>query len=66
MELGFHLLRRAGYDEPFIAETARIMEYARAYELYRPDLELPPTAGQPARLHRQARAFSHGHDRPHA
>ena len=25
MELGFHLLRRAGYDEVFIAEVARVM-----------------------------------------
>jgi transcriptional regulator GlxA family with amidase domain len=24
MEMGFHLLRRAGYDEPFIAEVARV------------------------------------------
>ena len=27
MEIGFHLLRRAGYDEPFISEVARVMEY---------------------------------------
>lgn len=39
MELGFHLLRRAGYDEAFIADTARVMEYHKAYELYRSDLE---------------------------
>jgi transcriptional regulator GlxA family with amidase domain len=37
MELGFHLLRRAGYDEHFISEVARVMEYHRAYELYRDD-----------------------------
>jgi transcriptional regulator GlxA family with amidase domain len=37
MELGFHLLRRAGYDEPFIADVARVMEYSAAYELYRDD-----------------------------
>jgi transcriptional regulator GlxA family with amidase domain len=37
MELGFHLLRRAGYDEPFVADIARIMEYSAAYELYRDD-----------------------------
>lgn len=42
MELGFHLLRRAGYDEAFIAEVARVMEYTRAYEAYRDDLEVPP------------------------
>jgi transcriptional regulator GlxA family with amidase domain len=30
MEVGFHLLRRAGYGEDFITEVARIMEYAAA------------------------------------
>ena len=39
MELGFHLLRRAGYDEAFVSEVARVMEYGAAYELYRDDLE---------------------------
>jgi hypothetical protein len=39
MEMGFHLLRRAGYSEPFIAEVARVMEYQKAYELYRDDVE---------------------------
>jgi transcriptional regulator GlxA family with amidase domain len=39
MEMGFHLLRRAGYDEAFIADVARVMEYSRAYDLYRDDLE---------------------------
>ena len=38
-ELGFHLLRRAGYDEPFISDVARIMEYSAAYEVYRNDLQ---------------------------
>jgi transcriptional regulator GlxA family with amidase domain len=37
MELGFHLLRRAGYDEAFISEVARVMEYSKAYDLYRDD-----------------------------
>jgi hypothetical protein len=32
MEVGFHLLRRAGYGEEFIAEVARVMEYRRAYD----------------------------------
>jgi transcriptional regulator GlxA family with amidase domain len=40
MEIGFHLLRRAGYDESFITDVARVMEYQRAYELYRDDLEM--------------------------
>jgi len=39
MEMGFHLLRRAGYDEELISEVARVMEYSKAYELYREDLE---------------------------
>jgi hypothetical protein len=47
MEMGFHLLRRAGYDEAFITEVARVMEYSAAYELYRRDLEVHG-AGVPA------------------
>ena len=39
MEMGFYLLRRAGYDDEFITEVARVMEYAAAYDLYRDDLE---------------------------
>jgi transcriptional regulator GlxA family with amidase domain len=39
-ELGFHLLRRAGFEEEFVAEVARVMEYASAYKLYRDDLEV--------------------------
>jgi transcriptional regulator GlxA family with amidase domain len=39
MELGFHLLRRAGYDETFVADVARVMEYSAAYDVYRDDVE---------------------------
>ena len=39
MEMGFYLLRRAGYDETFISEVARVMEYTLAYETYRDDIE---------------------------
>ena len=39
MEMGFHLLRRAGYDEAFISEVARVMEYSKAYDAYREDVE---------------------------
>ncbi|PTD96875.1 DJ-1/PfpI family protein [Pseudothauera lacus] len=39
MELGFHLLRRAGYDATFIHEVARVMEYQRAYAQYEHDIE---------------------------
>lgn len=39
MEIGFYLLRRAGYDDAFLAEVARVMEYTRAWELYRGDVE---------------------------
>jgi hypothetical protein len=39
MEMGFHLLRRAGYAEDWIADIARTMEYKAAYDLYRRDVE---------------------------
>ena len=39
MEMGFHLLRRAGYGDEFIADVARVMEYSAAYDVYRDDLE---------------------------
>ncbi|GMV58018.1 MAG: putative transcription regulator, AraC family protein [Betaproteobacteria bacterium] len=39
MELGFHLLRRAGYEEGLVHEVARVMEYQRAYETYRHDID---------------------------
>jgi transcriptional regulator GlxA family with amidase domain len=39
MEMGFHLLRRAGYSEEFLGEVARVMEYQKAYEIYRKDVE---------------------------
>lgn len=42
MELGFHLLRRAGYDEGFIREVARCMEYTAAYDTYAHDIEYAP------------------------
>ena len=40
MEMGFHLLRRAGWDEAVIAEVARVMEYSAAYDVYRDDREI--------------------------
>jgi transcriptional regulator GlxA family with amidase domain len=39
MEMGFHLLRRAGYSDEFVADVARVMEYSAAYEMYRDDIE---------------------------
>src|SRR5690349_21762730 len=33
MEMGFHLLRRAGYGEEMLREVARVMEYQEAYRL---------------------------------
>jgi transcriptional regulator GlxA family with amidase domain len=39
MEMGFHLLRRAGWEESLIAEVARVMEYSAAYDVYRDDRE---------------------------
>ena len=53
MELGFHLLRRAGFDEAFVADVARIMEYGAAFDLYRDDrliaAELVPAAAAQSR-----------------
>jgi transcriptional regulator GlxA family with amidase domain len=40
MEMGFYLLKRAGYDDAFINDVARTMEYQQAYDLYRHDLEV--------------------------
>ncbi len=37
MVMGFYLLERAGYDDEFIRDVARVMEYTEAYELYRSD-----------------------------
>lgn len=39
MEMGFHLLRKAGYGEEFIFEVAKIMEYEEAYLTYKNDIE---------------------------
>jgi transcriptional regulator GlxA family with amidase domain len=39
MEIGFHLLRRAGKDDAFLGEVARVMEYSAGYELYRDDIQ---------------------------
>ena len=39
MEMGFYLLHRAGYDENFLSEVVRVMEYSKAYTLYREDVE---------------------------
>ncbi|MBL4621335.1 MAG: DJ-1/PfpI family protein [Immundisolibacteraceae bacterium] len=58
MELGFHLLRRAGYSDHFVGEVARVMEYQQAYEGYRNDIETAANAKdgyQPARNSRPAR-----------
>lgn len=41
MEMGLYLLRRAGYDQAFVSEVARTMEYTKAHELYRDDIEVP-------------------------
>jgi transcriptional regulator GlxA family with amidase domain len=48
MEMGFHLLRRAGYDEDFVAEVARVMEYSAAYGVYRDDVDVAGEVGAPA------------------
>jgi transcriptional regulator GlxA family with amidase domain len=56
MELGFHLLRRAGYEEALLADVARVMEYTRAYEAYRDDVEGWPPDGRDTAAGRAARA----------
>ena len=40
MAMGFHLLKRAGYDQGFIAEVARVMEYSAAFDIYREDVDV--------------------------
>ncbi len=40
MEMGFYLLKRAGYDDAVIQDIARTMEYQEAYNLYRQDIEI--------------------------
>ncbi|MBM3832058.1 MAG: hypothetical protein FJ403_02050 [Verrucomicrobia bacterium] len=40
MEMGFYLLRRAGYDDAFMNDVARVMEYQQAWQLYHGDLEV--------------------------
>ena len=40
MELGFDPLKRAGYDDKFVADVARVMEYSKAYEIYKDDVEM--------------------------
>ncbi|MQA17289.1 MAG: DJ-1/PfpI family protein [Pseudonocardiaceae bacterium] len=40
MEMGFHLLRRAGYGDDLLDEVARVMEYSEAYRLYKDDVEI--------------------------
>ena len=37
MELGFYLLERHGYDERFVSEVARIMEYGKQWEIMKSD-----------------------------
>lgn len=39
MEMGFHLLCRAGFDKSLIGEVARVMEYKAGYDLYRDHIE---------------------------
>jgi transcriptional regulator GlxA family with amidase domain len=46
MEMGFHLLHRAGYTTEFVADVARVMEYTADYEVYRDDLETTQAASR--------------------
>jgi transcriptional regulator GlxA family with amidase domain len=38
LEMGFHLLKRFGYDEGFVDSVARIMEYERQWKLMKDDI----------------------------
>jgi transcriptional regulator GlxA family with amidase domain len=40
LDMGLHLLRRAGHDDSFVSEVARAMDYTLAYEMYLSDVEL--------------------------
>ena len=46
MEMGLYLLRRAGHDEAFIDDVARVMEYTKAYKAYREDREMAARPGR--------------------
>lgn len=48
MELGFYLLQRAGYDDQFLTEVARTMEYHQAYAMYKQDVEMSESTGAKA------------------
>lgn len=37
MEMGFYLLERHGYDDRFVSEVARIMEYGKQWEMMKSD-----------------------------
>ena len=56
MEMGFYLLRRAGYSEGFLNDVARVMEYQDAYKLYVDDFE--KTSSQPGHRSRQSGTVS--------
>ncbi|MEC5385204.1 DJ-1/PfpI family protein [Uliginosibacterium sp. H3] len=55
VELGLHLLRRAGHDERVIEEVVRVMEYQRGYAVYRDDIEfITPISEPDASVHAPA------------
>ena len=58
MELGFHLLRRAGYCENFIDDVARLMGCREAYHLYRDDIEATTRPGNSAESLTASRAVT--------
>jgi transcriptional regulator GlxA family with amidase domain len=42
MEVGLHLLRRAGYADRFVDEVVRVMEYTAGYQAYVNDRQIAP------------------------
>ena len=53
MELGFYLLRRAGFSEELVAEVAHLMEYEKGYALYKDDIEI---VGEPKKVRTMEKA----------
>jgi transcriptional regulator GlxA family with amidase domain len=39
LDIGLHLLRRAGHGDSFVSEVARVMDYTLGYEIYLGDVE---------------------------
>ncbi len=54
MELGFYLLRRAGFSQELVEEVAFIMEYEKGYAVYKDDIEVIAPQAQAKRVLQRA------------